>query len=434
MLKDRNIGRELLRDRNSSGGVTTDIINEIISNPFSGMEQEQATDPFPQDLSAEREEPSVPAQQINEQTQIPTNQNERFPAQENRSSELLVDRLRAFKERRQGKKPSNQFTTASSKVSAGGAKRYQSRTYEDAQGNIKLGVFDTKTGTLAKTDDLAGLSPFIGKDPRIDELVSLSKNRRGKGAQRVGLEGWDPQRFTVRQSDELGKFGDKFLKDRIVDGSRVAINASSNAFRLLEQENAIADEAIKFIFPRMVGEVGNLTQSEKDAFGGSRAIGARVNAALQRWREGTLTDPDRFLLFRLAEEMEKSARSNLNAQARIKSKALSKRGLGISQEEALEQLEGLANSEFDVNESAIYQELKKADKLGTTREKLREKMNSKKPTKNSKKPTKNAESSIEEGTIKTAPNGSKWPDGSKWKRMGKKNIRVNEDGTVYKGK
>lgn len=256
---------------------------------------------------------------------------ENFDVDESGPDASLLSRLRAFKEKRDG-----------AGDSGGDNKRYQSKAFEDSEGNIRLGVFDTKTGKLTKTSDLAGFKAFTGKNPVTGEIGRLATSGKGNELSQVGTKGISKVGYNVAQALSLKELKEDFTKDAINIKHRTAISASDTALSLLNSNNPIADRGIRLVFPRMLGEVGNLTQAEQDAFSGSGAIEARVNATLQRWKDGKLTEPDRIALRGLANVLQKSAQSKLALSARDYSRTFALRERTLSEEDALQQLVGVS--------------------------------------------------------------------------------------------
>ena len=123
-------------------------------------------------------------------------------------------------------------------------------------------------------------------------------------------------RETQKQSRDYGlKFKNNFIKDKSIQKSQQALDAANSVKALLETENPISDQAMRIQFPRLLGEVGNLTAQEQNMFGGSKAVLDKTKQAFKRWAQGKLTDDNREFLRELVGTLEISAARNYDKRA-----------------------------------------------------------------------------------------------------------------------
>lgn len=186
---------------------------------------------------------------------------------------------------------------------ATGSKRYQAIPYETEQGDIKIGTFDTYTGSLAEGDKIRGYRKGHRVDPTTKELVETSGGT-GLIAEAKRDRPQKERPFTIKEEEDIRGLRKAFLSDPEVKKSRSAIAASGRAIELLKSGNPVADEGIKIIFPRMFGEVGNLAVQEQERFTGSPELRRRYERLKSKWFEtGKLTDEDRADLIEVAQVM-----------------------------------------------------------------------------------------------------------------------------------
>lgn len=189
-------------------------------------------------------------------------------------------------------------TIANQKATEGGKRRYQSVNYEDDEGVIRQGVFDKFTGNMKRSAGIAGYRKNVKKDPTTDELATFS-GAKGTGA-RTKIEGQKPAKFTVKEEKDIKEVRKAFLGDKQVQASKKAIDTSSKAIDILNSKNPVGDEAMKTVFPRMFGEVGNLAAKEQDRFSGSQAFTRKFSRFKEKYDRGLLTPDDRADLTELA--------------------------------------------------------------------------------------------------------------------------------------
>lgn len=117
--------------------------------------------------------------------------------------------------------------------------------------------------------------------------------------------------FSKEEQDAVRNFLGRVDKDLIVKRATQSVSAAKPIMDVLQLENPVADEALKVLIPRLMGEVGNLSQAEQEAYGGSRAITDRLGQAYQKALDGTASEANRKYLWDLATTMYNSSRKVL---------------------------------------------------------------------------------------------------------------------------
>lgn len=130
---------------------------------------------------------------------------------------------------------------------------------------------------------------------RIQATEQLSK-RKDVQQQRLGMQGF------VKTVGALPTL--KALKTMGTSASRIKL--------LLEQRNPVVDEAMKTQLARMMGEVGAISDADKEAFGGSKAIADRMGRYSSRQFTGQITEKDRDYIRDLADTMLNTSRNGVN--------------------------------------------------------------------------------------------------------------------------
>lgn len=100
---------------------------------------------------------------------------------------------------------------------------------------------------------------------------------------------------------------DRLQRDKSFDAAKKRLNAARSAALLVTQGGPVATDAVKTVFPRLAGEVGNLAQAEQERFGGSQALVARINRFKERLLEGTLTPKDKRDMLEIAQVFKKNS-------------------------------------------------------------------------------------------------------------------------------
>jgi len=149
----------------------------------------------------------------------------------------------------------------------------------------------------------------------IRQVPAVLRERKEK-QQEKQIEKLKLLRETQKQSRDYGlKFKNNFLKDKSIQKSQQALDAASSVKALLETKNPISDQAMRIQFPRLLGEVGNLTAQEQNAFGGSKAIVEKMKQLFNTWTTGQLTPTNKEFLGELVSTLEIAASRNYDKRA-----------------------------------------------------------------------------------------------------------------------
>lgn len=103
-----------------------------------------------------------------------------------------------------------------------------------------------------------------------------------------------------------------------------SLNAATSARTLLSQNNPVADAAAATQLARLSGEVGALSEGDKAAFGGSRALLDSIFRSIEQLKTGKLTAEDRARMVQVVDAFERSGRANLTGAANAFSEGIAK--------------------------------------------------------------------------------------------------------------
>jgi len=132
------------------------------------------------------------------------------------------------------------------------------------------------------------------------------------------LDSTNTERFnkwTEKKEDDLVKSVDKFNKDKEVVRANSMISGANIAKDMVESGNPIAAASIPNFLARASGEVGALTEADKEPFGGTRAIVERAKQSVEEMAKGTLTEANAKFVLELAEVYKKTANSVKSTRA-----------------------------------------------------------------------------------------------------------------------
>lgn len=115
---------------------------------------------------------------------------------------------------------------------------------------------------------------------------------------------------------------------------RQRLDAADSAERLVASGNPIAPEAIKVIANRLIGDVGNVSESERASMGGSQAAIDRINRFVSKVSDGTLDAKDRRDFLQLASMFKRSAQASMSniADKHATQGAAAFRAIGLTKE------------------------------------------------------------------------------------------------------
>ena len=202
------------------------------------------------------------------------------------------------------------------------------------------------------TQGIAPQQPFAGSAQQVllnqdrfsEEQVEVAKEflkEPEKGASATDLrrqEALDKREMArqKRVEDLSLKTQDKLFS--VAKKSFDALDSSRTLKDLIDAGSPISDEAIATFAARSTGEVGNLTEAEREAFRGSKAVLSRVRRFFSRGLTGRLPDEDRKQLRTLANILEKGAARGVEKKARGLAKGRARAVKDIDEEELFQQL------------------------------------------------------------------------------------------------
>jgi hypothetical protein len=124
--------------------------------------------------------------------------------------------------------------------------------------------------------------------------------------------------------DKIVKLQDSFNKDKQVVKAEERIQSAATLRDMIDG-NPITQEAAKTFAARASGEVGALSDQDRAAYGGSKAIIDRINSTFTRAVTGELTDTDKKFMKELADKFEAAGQRDLQARLSLYSKQGTKR-------------------------------------------------------------------------------------------------------------
>jgi len=217
-------------------------------------------------------------------------------------------------------------------VSAGAEfQAQQQRQAQESSQAFQLGVFEKESAkALAKESrvEATGIRREVRAEAKTKRLakfekeeITIPEEERREGRQerleeiKAGKKATkEQQRVTEKQSSIV----ERSLKrvDQLTKKNNESIDEATTALKLLAQNNPVADQAIGTFMARASGEVGNLTEAEREMFRGSPAITRLASALFRKRSAGLITEADRADIARLATAMRQA---NVNA---VRKKAL----------------------------------------------------------------------------------------------------------------
>lgn len=186
----------------------------------------------------------------------------------------------------------------------------------ETEDGIRVARAGKRSGKLEDTGFVQGYKKSISKDPRKNELIQVSGSTGVAKDLDDRVDDVIKSNFNVKQKEEVDKTMKSFRSDKEVIRSRSGLSASRRAYNILSLENPVGDQAMKTVYPRMFGEVGNLAVQEQERFSGSSAIGRKWEALKNKLDNGKLTIDDREDLLELAKVMYNYDKRQLLEQAR----------------------------------------------------------------------------------------------------------------------
>lgn len=145
--------------------------------------------------------------------------------------------------------------------------------------------------------------------------------------------------------------------NRLTRDHNKAFNQADTASTALALKNPVADSAIRTMLAKASGEVGSLTDAERNMFSGSPALQRRAARLAKLNTLGTLPEKDRKDLAQLIELYKQNAKKAINKQAKDISHQLSKT-TGMTPEESLRSLIPESN-ELEADEQKVQEPIAK---------------------------------------------------------------------------
>jgi hypothetical protein len=158
----------------------------------------------------------------------------------------------------------------------------------------------------------------------------LEAARIGSSKRNEGLD------FKKEQAEyaKVVKLQESFNKDKQVTKAEERIQAAET-LRSMVDGNPITQEAAKTFAARASGEVGALSDQDRAAYGGTKAILSRINQIATQAVDGELTKENKKFMKELADKFEQAGRRDLNVRLDVYAKQGTKR-IKMSEDEVKE--------------------------------------------------------------------------------------------------
>lgn len=195
---------------------------------------------------------------------------------------------------------SNAINRHAYKSSKDAGNAFETEPYLAPDNKTRLGTFNKQQGKW---------KPFSLDDP---EAPSSARDKYSEAREKQ----LQYQR-EKEQRDIILKTRDKLNQDIDFKKQRVRLSAVTDAKNILNQANPIGDAGVTNIFSRGIfGNVGDLTDSEREPFQNSQALNRKFQAMLNKYQTGKLGWADRKDLLDLATAMENQATKRAQEIAR----------------------------------------------------------------------------------------------------------------------
>lgn len=189
----------------------------------------------------------------------------------------------------------------------------------DEQGNLL--VFDPKTGEYKATGTKAQDQLFQVRDPKTG-AVQLMSRRAGAGDSsnvKATIGGAEPikegEEFTRKNLDPVQRKAlDEETKrlDTLTKGANEQMAGIRKVRSLLSSGSKLTPAAIRTQMPRVMGEVGNMSEQEQAIWTGSQDLLSRAEQYLSTITTSELTPENKAEFQKLLNAFEKSAINNLD--------------------------------------------------------------------------------------------------------------------------
>lgn len=183
----------------------------------------------------------------------------------------------------------------------------------------KLAEFATRPETLEVASRIGQLATAY-EDPQISNV--LGQIAGDIGSKRALKEQRDAAKILKQQENILKKQEDRrkninelvvnIPKDEQISRSRQALASGMNIRKLIESDTPLTPQALRTQIPRLMGEVGNLTEQEQAAWTGDPRIVEKFKRAYAKnIATGKLTESDKKLFIDLLDTLENAHRDKI---------------------------------------------------------------------------------------------------------------------------
>lgn len=182
-----------------------------------------------------------------------------------------------------------------------GEKGYQLETERmKANKEVRYAVpsYDKNGNVIGWSEAPEGFKPFGGGKPGDSNMTGI---RQGN--------------LDIRKDSAIEGMIQKFKSDPRVKKAYQSLDASDDIGNFIDSGNPIAAGAIPTYSARMSGEVGNLSESDKKPFGGSRAILAKIDQSLKEMADGTLSEDNKRFMSEFVSLVKKRAYEKIHSEA-----------------------------------------------------------------------------------------------------------------------
>lgn len=177
--------------------------------------------------------------------------------------------------------------------------------------NLRLKLMGA--GASAAVAETAGAS--IGMTPY--QRATIEANQATQAAKSARTTAASESKAQQQLTDlKIGAQKDFPTVYKNVPDLQKSIDQAEMASDILSSNNPIGDTAIGTFMARATGEVGNLTEAEREVFRSSPALKARFDQLVTTWKSGRLSDENKRSIMDLARTMGEASKRQLARQAR----------------------------------------------------------------------------------------------------------------------
>lgn len=149
-------------------------------------------------------------------------------------------------------------------------------------------------------------------------------------------------KMTDARRKELGQFATKYQKEfnALSRKNMEALNSAVSAGEVLKSGNPIGDQAVKMMLAKAIQGGSQLSDAEREVFGGAKGLQDKAKAIKEEMSTGKLSPANRVYMIQLVAKLEKAAERNISkARTHVAGQAwqtASKTGHDFSREEISE--------------------------------------------------------------------------------------------------